>query len=873
MKYLLSLVCILAMSHGYGARKYNVAGPARAQWVNRDELVLKTHLSVRNKQDFLLKTSQDSISLRVRKNENGRFYLSLPSVSDDQIEKLIRSDLQLVVLDQDGHKSDQTSVQLSGLLDDVYADDGTPLGISWKRGSANLFVWAPTARKMEVALYKAADTPKDKPDQLIPMNYNKGFWSAEVPPQWKNLFYTYKVEVYEPRRQDFRTYFVTDPYSVGLTMNSQKSQLLDVDDSSNKPSGWDSLQKPALQKFTDIVIYETHLRDLTIKDDSMPGEFRGTYKAFNSNYKVARYLKDLAGAGLTHIHFLPMNDFATVNEDKSKWKGVPFDTGNWSDSTQPQSELEKVRDQDPYNWGYDPVHWMTPEGSYATSPLTRTVDFRGMVKDLNSLGLRVVIDVVFNHTFADQDNDFSVLDRLVPLYYYRYDDEGRSQSTSCCADTASENHMMERLMVDSIVFWAKAYKIDGFRFDLMSFHSKNTMKKIRDALNSLSSSRDGVDGRKIYMYGEGWEFGSYFAKDPNNAMTQKNSYGLSIGTFNDRIRDALRGGTTDPKEKSDQGFLTGLFYDFNQEPANRNTPPDLNAQKEKLLQLQDVIKVGLAGNLRDFSFTDYRGQKLNGGDLQFRGQPVGYAANTIETVNYVSAHDGYCLWDAIQAKSPFSTPDRNIRPAPTAERVRMAWMGLASVVLSQGVAFVEGGSELLRSKSGDADSYDSGDWFNAIDWSFSNNNWAVGLPPSWRNRDDWSFWSPRLQDSAMRVSQSDIQATNNYFKALLAIRKRFRAWQFSNAVDMMTHTDFLENRRGVTPGVIAFRLENDDGKKLILFNATNSAVTFENSELAQDTWTVAPELSAADPIVKSFKVQKNAEFKIPARTTVVLEAN
>lgn len=846
-------------------------GPARGHWVSRNEIIFKSPLAFRTKQDFFLKTSTDSVELKVKKNDWGRVTLTVPQLSDQKISSLIRSDLQLVVMSEDGRKLDQTALQWGGLLDELYATTA-PLGLRWTSSGGKLSVWAPTARDIHIALYRNPSTPKEQPDSLIPMVYADGFWNADIPAGWKNQYYLFKVEIYNPRADGFKIYHVTDPYSFALSMNSEKSQFIDLNEGQHVPQNWLRLSKPPLNSFSDISIYEIHLRDLTANDTSLPSDCRGTYKAFSySSSQVMQYLKSLSNAGLTHIHFLPLTDFATVNEDKRAWRNVGLQAGVWNDSTQPQNEIEKIREEDSYNWGYDPVHWFVPEGSYATSPQSRVKEMRQMVADLNAIGLRVVMDMVFNHSYSDQEYKYSVLDLLVPFYYYRYDDEGRSINSSCCPDTASEALMMERLIIDSIVFWATTYKIDGFRFDLMSFHPRETMRRIREKLDSLTLSRDGVDGRKIYVYGEGWEFGSLVDRYPQEAMTQKNSYGYDIGLFNDRMRDALRGGTTDSREKSDQGFISGLFYDFNQEPANRNTPIDLQAQKEKLFQLGDVIKVGLAGNLRDFSFVDYRGQRLSGGQLRFRGQPVGYAATTIETVNYVSAHDGYSLWDAVQAKAPFFTPGRSPRTASIEDRVRMHWLGLATVLLSQGVAFIEGGSEMLRSKSGDTDSYDSGDWFNTIDWSLKNNNWAVGLPPAWRNRDDWSFWSPRLQENHLKVSANEITKTQEYFRALLAVRKRLRPWQFQTPVSMMNQTEFLENRRQSTPGVIAFLLKRDEGEKLILINTAPQTISFEHEVFKTRNWQPAPELVAADPKLKGIKMNKSTDFKIPGRSTVVLE--
>jgi pullulanase len=861
--------CLLAFS----ARPNTVLGPARALWLSSSEIRFKTPLTTGPDQRFLLKTSEREVLLDYKSSHSGTVSLGVPFLSNADLQKLISGDLKFVVLDSQGRIIDQTSVQWAGLLDEKFARADVSLGPDWSFSPSRISVWAPTARVVELALYESADQDPDSPSQILSLKNDAGFWSGRISDSEKGKWYLFKINLYNPRAREFKTYYVTDPYSRNLSVNSKKSQLIDLTDKAFQPPGWQNLRKPHLDSFKDIVIYETHLRDLTGDDHGVPENLRGTYLSLlQSSSLAAQHLRELAESGLTHIHFLPFTDFATVNEDKSHWAPWPVSPGVWKDSPFPQSELEKIRALDSYNWGYDPVHWMAPEGSYSAglTPEARVTELRQMISFLNKIGLRVVMDLVFNHTYASGDEDLSVLDKIVPYYYYRYDDEGNPELSSCCADTASENKMMEKLMVDAVVFWATEYKIDGFRFDLMSFHSRSTMEKIRDRVRALTLHQEGVDGSKIYLYGEGWEFGSLFDSRPQEAMTQLNSFGAGIGSFNDRFRDALRGGTTDSREKSDQGFLTGLYFDFNQEPANRNTPIERAEQKEKLYELQDVIKVGLAGNLRDYSLKNHLGMTVRGSEVLFHGKPTGYAETSIETVNYISAHDGYSLWDAIQAKSPFHTPGRDPGVCTIYEKRRMQGLALGSVLLSQGVAFIEGGSELLRSKSGDSDSFDSGDWFNALHWDFLSNNWGQGLPPSWRNKDDWSFWSPRLQDPLLIVSQNDILQTKNYFKALLNLRRRLSDWRFESVSDLQKYTEFLNNDQGSSPSLIAFLVKGPGAQKLLIINGDSQKQVFSHPSLSITDWTVAAELVQADPEAASVKVERGG-VSIPARTLILLE--
>ncbi|RYZ96322.1 MAG: DUF3372 domain-containing protein, partial [Proteobacteria bacterium] len=407
------------------------------------------------------------------------------------------------------------------------------------------------------------------------------------------------------------------------------------------------------------------------------------------------------------------------------------------DSPLPQEEISRVKSLDGFNWGYDPFHYFAPEGSFAQKTYggERVKEFREMVAALHAKGLRVVIDIVFNHTFSSGLARESVLDKIVPNYYYRLDPLGQVRNSSCCSDTASERWMFEKLMRDAVESWRDHYKIDGFRFDLMNLHGVSTMERMRDDLRAKDPS--------ILLYGEAWPFGSLLERDPREAYTLSNSYGRSMGVFNDRLRDAARGGTTDHKEKADQGFLTGLFYDFNNEPANRNTPTDQLGQRDKLLYLTDVVRVGMAGNLRDYRFRDRYGNWTKGGELFFRGSPTGAAANPEETITYISAHDGYSLFDALQAKLAYHSKFRTPGTVPAQERLDRQILGVGMLAVSQGMPFFDSGIEILRSKSGDQNSYDSGDWFNRLDWSMTNNGWGLGLPPYATNPSDWPFWRPR----------------------------------------------------------------------------------------------------------------------------------
>ena len=321
---------------------------------------------------------------------------------------------------------------------------------------------------------------------------------------------------------------------------------------------------------------------------------------------------------------------------RAKWKSTPDLSKLPPDSEQQQAAVTAVKDADPFNWGYDPYHYLVPEGSYAVNPAQRTLEYRRMVAALNGAGLRVIQDVVFNHTAASGQAERSVLDKVVPGYYHRLNLDGVVENSTCCSNTATEHTMMRKLMIDALLLQAREYKVDGFRFDLMGHHLVSDMQAARKALDSLTLQRDGVDGKKIALYGEGWDFGEVQGGKRGPNATQVRMYGQGIGTFNDRIRDALRGGNPFGGLQ-DQGFATGLVTLPNGQPQN--------ADKARLLKLGDQIRVGLTGNLRDYRFTNAAGQTVAGKDLKYGDAPAGYAASPREAITYASAHDNQTLFE------------------------------------------------------------------------------------------------------------------------------------------------------------------------------------------------------------------------------------
>lgn len=475
-----------------------------------------------------------------------------------------------------------------------------------------------------------------------------------------------------------------------------------------------------------------------------------------------KHLARLADSGTSYVHLLPAFDIGTIPERASEQATPGCDLKVYApDSAEQQACVARTAAKDAYNWGYDPLHYTVPEGSYASDPegTRRTVEFRRMVQSLNGTGLRTVMDVVYNHTVASGQADKSVLDKIVPGYYQRLLADGSVATSTCCANTAPENAMMGKLVVDSVVTWAREYKVDGFRFDLMGHHPKANILAVRKALDALTVAKDGVDGKKIILYGEGWNFGEIADDARFVQATQKNMAGTGIATFSDRARDAVRGGGPFDEDPGVQGFASGLYTDPNSSTAN-GTPAE---QKARLLHYQDLIKVGLTGNLADYTFTDTSGRTVRGSEVDYNGAPAGYAAVPGDALAYADAHDNESLYDTLAFKLPPSVP--------AADRARAQVLAMATATLSQGPALSQAGTDLLRSKSLDRNSYDSGDWFNAIHWDCRDGNgFGRGLPPAADNEDKWPYAKSLLTAPALTPGCAQINGASAAYQDLLRIR-------------------------------------------------------------------------------------------------------
>jgi pullulanase len=403
------------------------------------------------------------------------------------------------------------------------------------------------------------------------------------------------------------------------------------------PEGWENDQSPKLKSFTNAVIYETHVRDFSISESSgiqHKGKFLGfTEEGTQSPQGLPTGLSHLKELGITHVHLLPVNDFFTVDEEKP---------------------LEK------YNWGYDPLHYNSLEGSYATNSYdgtTRIKEFKKLVQALHAAGIGVVLDVVYNHTYFAKE---SVFNQTVPGYFYRQKPDGSFANASGCGnELATERTMVRKYIINSLKYWAEEFHIDGFRFDLMGIYDLETMKIIREELPGL------------LLYGEGWAADQSPMPEEHRAVKANLSKLPGIAAFNDDFRDALKGNHSSKKTK---GFVSGL---------------DLR---------EEAVKFGVVAALHHPQIVyDY---------VETSKQPWGTQPE--QCVNYASCHDNYTLWDKLKSSSPKSSDE---------EMRKMVKLAGALVLTSQGIPFLHSGMEFCRTKGGNPNSFKSPDTVNQIDWS------------------------------------------------------------------------------------------------------------------------------------------------------------
>ncbi|MBP6901994.1 MAG: pullulanase-type alpha-1,6-glucosidase [Burkholderiaceae bacterium] len=802
-----------------------------------------------------------------------RWQLPAEAATPERLAVLHRGQQLLVLEDAAGQVLQATRLQIAGALDDLYAaDQSAPLSLGSvptlrAPHATTATLWAPTARAVALCLYDD-DQAAARSVQPLQAVAGSGFWQARLPGDLRGRYYRYLVEVWVPGQGRVRQR-VSDPYSISLGADSHRSWIGHLDDVRLAPPGWAQARRPApLRSNVDMAIYELHVRDFSRDDASVPAAQRGKYAAFTqSRSQGMAHLRALARAGLSDVHLLPVFDLASVPEQGCSTPQVPQAA---PDSLAQQAAVVAQAASDCFNWGYDPLHFNAPEGSYASDAsdgAMRIREFRQMVMALHAAGLRVGMDVVYNHLSASGQHPQSVLDRIVPGYYHRLNANGEVERSTCCDNSATEHRMMARLMSDSVRLWARQYRIDSFRFDLMGHQP-------REAMLALKAQLRADNGRDIQLIGEGWNFGEVADGARFVQAAQGRLGGSGIATFSDRARDAARGGGFgDAGEAviSRQGWLNGLGVAPN-EASQRLPAEGQAAQQRQAQEAAALIRLGLAGTLATVKVPDADGRPRPGAELVYAGQPgAGYAQQPDEVVNYVENHDNATLWDLHAFKLPLATP--------SSERARAQVLGMALTALSQGVPYFHAGIDLLRSKSMDGNSYDSGDWFNRLDWSGQQHHFGSGLPPARDNAGLHGLMAPRLRDPALRATPADIAYARQALRDWLAVRASTRLLRLTTAEQVQQRLRFHGAGPQSNPALIVAEL---DGRGLpgarwqgllLVLNAHPEAQTLAVDALrGGGPWRLHPVLAApgaADARLRREASLADGRLAVPGRSAIV----
>lgn len=598
---------------------------------------------------------------------------------------------------------------------------GNDLGAVYSPKMTRFKVWAPEAESVKLNLYKQGEG-----DNLIEQHIMKksanGTYVFEKQGDCNGIYYTYTV-VNHGKEQE-----AVDPYTKAAGVNGQRGMVINL--AKTNPQGFelDGYRNP--EHITDAIVYEGSVRDFTMDESSgvfHNGKFLGLTEANTTNhFGEATALDYISGLGVTHVQILPAFDFETVDEKNQKAQ---------------------------YNWGYDPDNYNVPEGSYAVSPYdgaVRIQEMKQMVLALHSRGIGVIMDVVFNHTYRRDDSN---LQKIVPGYYYRSDETGYTNGSGCGNEVASDRPMVQKLIVDSLIYWAKEYHIDGFRFDLMGVLDIDTMNVIAERLKEIRPD--------IYLYGEGWNGGPSSLAEEKRAFKASAKKMPGIGMFNDDIRDTIKG---------------SVFYDDHLGFVNGGT------------HLENALRYGITGAVAHPQ-VDYDA---------YGSKP--WAKEPGQSINYVSCHDNYTLWDKLSVSCPEASEEK---------KKAMNRLCAAIVFTSQGVPFIQAGEEFLRSKplpekKGFAEnSYNMPDAVNSIKWD-------------------------NIHEYPDMIA---------YYKGLMALRKAHPVFRMQSEAEMTQNLCFLSD----TPeNVVAYLLKGkgaDDTPEniLVIFNGNDEEILYN---LPEGKWKI-----------------------------------
>lgn len=598
--------------------------------------------------------------------------------------------------------------------------DGTDLGLTYTRAASVFKVWSPRADSMLLRLYN--EGIGGQATQTIALEKDDhGVWQTTVPGNLLNKYYSFQAQ-----HQGVWKAEVTDPYAKAVGVNGLRGHIILVE--STHPKNWKDDRRPTLNNFNEIILYELHVRDMTIHPSSgsgYAGEYYGLLESGTSSPQGQKTgLEHLKELGVTHVHLLPAFDHRSVDETQ--------------------------RHRPQYNWGYDPLNYNVPEGSYSSDPYdgsVRIAEFKQMVKVMHDNGLRVILDVVYNHTGQTEE---SIFNQLVPGYYYRQNREGGFSNASACGnETASERYMFRKFMVESMRYWVEEYHIDGFRVDLMGIHDIETMNAVSETLHAIDPT--------IFIYGEGWKAGDSPLPDSLLALKQNTHRLQRIAAFSDEIRDAIKGHVFSPSEP---GFISG-------KPG-----------------LEESIKFGIVAATQH--------PQLHYQQVNYTDAP--WAISPDQCIIYASCHDNHTLWDRLG----ISRPD-----ASEADKIKMQKLAGTIVLTSQGVSFLHAGVEMLRTKDGVENSYNSPDAINQIDWT----------------------------------RKAQYRDVFDYYQALIAMRKAHPAFRMTKTADIRAHLRFMDFKK---PLLVGYTLDGaavgDTWKQIaVVFNGSDKP---QKVALPNGSWTI-----------------------------------
>ncbi|PQJ80745.1 type I pullulanase [Polaribacter porphyrae] len=630
---------------------------------------------------------------------------------------------------------------------DDYPTTDKNLWLTYSKDATTFKIWSPKATAVKLNLYKTGNNSTVFETHVLQDDTN-GVWSKTINKDLNGIYYTYQTYINENWNAE-----TPGIYAKAVGVNGNRAMVLDFE--TTNPTGWKEDKHVKLKSPNDAIIYELHIRDITIQqqaNSSFAGKYLGLVeKGTKSSLNVATAIDHIKELGITHVHLLPTFDHYSIDE----------------------TNLDKPQ----FNWGYDPKNYNVPEGSFSTNPFdaeVRIKEFKTMVKAFHDANIGVILDVVYNHTGRTETSNFNLEN---PEYYYRFKENGTySDAAACGNETASERKMMRKFMIESVKYWLEEYHLDGFRFDLMGIHDVETMNLLAYEVKQINPN--------ALIYGEGWTAGDSPLPEPKRALKKHTKQMLKIAAFSDDIRDAIKGSVFEDKST---GFVSGA--------------KDTSAS----------IKFGIVGSIQH--------PQINYKNVNYSNEP--WANEPWQAINYVSCHDNHTLFDKLKIS----------QPKASAKKLKaMHKLATAIVLTSQGTPFLHAGSEMMRTKFGEHNSYKSPDSINQIDWS-------------------------------LKVKNADVVT---YYQNLIKLRKQHPAFRMPTAKMVQENLEFLKSENRLVAYQLKNNTNNDSWKNIfVIYNSNTKPINYK----LNTTWNIAV---LHDDF--SFDEEKSIsnQIKIPAVSMAIL---